>query len=200
MNKKSVIILLLSSVVLMGAFQIVNAATIDSVTSDKATYFPGQKGYITVAVSNEEANSIRVTELTASISYYYEDGTVYAQTFYASESLPVEVSAGDTETFQIPLSLPVNIASGYVNPVVAVRSERWILQDLRWRIADRVTDSSLKLFVESSTTQSNMALVLVLVAMVVAGVVGFLMYMIYTKKVRLSQPVAIVPPSQTENK
>ncbi len=195
MNRKSVLILLLSSVVLMGAFQFVNAATIDSVTSDKTTYFPGQTGYVAVTVSNELADSIRVTELTASISYYYADGTVYAQTFYTSASLPVEISAGETETFQIPLSLPVNIASGYVNPIVTVRSERWILQELRWRIADRVTDSSLKLFVESSTTQSNMALVLVLVALVVAGVVGFLMYMIYTKKVRLSQPVAIVPPS-----
>ncbi len=195
MNRKSVIILLFSSVVLMSAFRFVNAATIDSVTSDKATYFPGQKGYITIAVSNEEVNNIRITELTASISYYYEDGTVYAQTFYTSASLPAEISAGDTKTFQIPLSLPVNIASGYINPVVSVRSERWILQDLRWRIADRVTDSSLKLFVESSTTQSNISLVLVIVAVVVAGVAGSLIYMIYTKKVRLSQPVSIVPPS-----
>ena len=188
MNKKLVLILLLALFVSTSVLQTSKAATINSATLDKATYLPGQKGYISVTVYNDQADNIRVTELTATINYYYEDGTVYVQKFFTSEELPSEISVGQSETYQIPFALPDNIAYGYTNPTVEVKSDRWILQDLRWRVSERVTDSDLKLYVEASSL-NNITILLIFIAVIVVAAVAFLMFLAYTRKIRIVPPL-----------
>ena len=188
MNKKFVLILVLMSVVFVSVFQTANAATISSATLDKTKYLPGQTGYISVTVYNELSDNIRVTELTATIDYFYEDGTVYVQQFFTSEALPSEISAGQSKTYQIPFSLPVNIAYGLTNPTIDVRTDRWILQDLRWRVSERTTDTDLKLYIEASSL-NNITLLLIFVAVIVVAAVAFLMYLAYTRKIRIVPPL-----------
>jgi len=183
MNKKSVPIMLLSFLVLMGVLQTAQAVTITSATLNKTTYLPGQTGYISVALYNEQADKIRVTELTATINYYYEDGTVYVQKFFTSAALPSEILVGQSKTYQIPISLPVNIANGYTNPIIEVKTDRWDSQDLRWRVSERSTDTNLKLYVEAPANL-NITILLVFIAIILATAVAFLMFLFYTRKVR----------------
>ena len=70
---------------------VVQAATITSCTFDKDAYNQGETGYITVTIYNDKDNKIRVTELTATINYYYADGNVYVQKFYTNATLPAEI-------------------------------------------------------------------------------------------------------------
>ncbi len=184
MNKKLVIILVLSFLFLMGAFQTATAVTITSVTLNRATYVPGGEGFISVTVYNELSDNIRVTEITATIDYYYEDGTVYVQQFFTNEALPSEISAGQSKTFQVPFRLSANIAYGFTNPSIEVRTERWILQDLRWRIAERATNSDLKLHIDASAL-NNITILLIFIALVVVAAVAFLMFLAYTRKTRI---------------
>ena len=70
---------------------VVQATTITSCTFDKDAYNQGETGYITVTIYNDKDNKIRVTELTATINYYYADGNVYVQKFYTNATLPAEI-------------------------------------------------------------------------------------------------------------
>jgi len=148
MNKKLAFVSLLSFLALMGILSSVKAATIPSASLDRETYFAGETGYITVSVYNDEADVIRVTELSASINYYYADGTVYVQKFFSSAYLPEEISVGQTKSFLIPISLPTNIAHGYTNLVVEARTDLWNEQSQRWLTSERPT-YSLKMYVQS---------------------------------------------------
>lgn len=78
MHKKLLIVLLLFLSLMIIPF-VGQAATITSSTFDKDTYLQGQTGYITVTIYNDEDAKIRVTELTATVNYYYTDGNVYLQ-------------------------------------------------------------------------------------------------------------------------
>jgi len=151
--KRIALVSLLSFLALMSILQIANAATITSATLDKEVYLAGQTGSITVSVHNDESDKIKVTELSASVSYYYTDGTVYVQKFFTSATLPDEIEAGQTETYQIPISLPTNIAPGYVNPTVEAKTDLWSAQAERWMTSDRPT-YQLKLYIESPYKQS----------------------------------------------
>lgn len=152
LNTRLVLTLLLSVFVLVGAFQTVKAATITSATLDKDTYLAGQTGYISVNVYNDKNDKIRVTDLSATVDYYYTDGTVYVQKFFTSRALPFEIQPGQTETFQIPISLPTNIAPGYVNLMVQARTDLWVNQTSRW-IGSDTASYQAKLYVESSYKQ-----------------------------------------------
>jgi len=154
MNKKLAFILLLSFLTSMGVLQTAKAATITSATLDKNTYLAGQTGYISVTVYNDESDKIRVTELSATVNYYYTDGTVYVQKFFfPPDLLPDEIQAGQSKTYQIPISLPTNIASGYTNPTVEAKTDLWRPQDNRWTTSDRPT-YPVRLYIESPYKQS----------------------------------------------
>lgn len=153
MSKKLVLVALLSFAVLMSALRTANAATITSATLDKDVYLGGQTGYIMVTVYNDKDDKIRVTELTATINYYYADGTVYVQKFFTSATLPDEIPVGDSQTYQVRISLPTNIAHGYTNPSVEAKTEIWWSQIERWIGSDRAT-YQVKLYIESPYKQS----------------------------------------------
>lgn len=148
MNKKPISILLLSFLALVCYVQTANAATINSATLDKTSYLAGQLGEIFVTVYNDESSKIRVTELSATLDYYFTDGTVYVQKFFTSDTLPSEIEVGQSETYPIPISLPTNIAPGYSNPRVEARTDFWVSQTEHWISSDRPT-YELKLYVES---------------------------------------------------
>jgi len=203
MNKKPVLILLLSFLALMSVLQIATAATITSVTLDKTTYLAGQTGYVSVSVYNDKSEKIRITELSVSINYYYTDGTVYVQKFFTpTNMLPDEILAGETETYQVPISLPTNIAPGYTNPTVEAKTDLWHSQDERWTTSDRPT-YQLKLYIESPYKQQyessqeqlqeqtnaneNLNTTMNMLAgttIVFAALAGFLMFFVFTRRTR----------------
>lgn len=148
MNKKLAFVSILSFLALMSVLQSAKAATIPSAALDREVYFAGETGDITVSVYNEENDKIRVTEVSATVNYYYEDGTIYVQKFFSNEVFPVEIDVGETESFNIPLSLPTNIAHGYLNPIVEARTDLWYEPSQHWFTSDRPS-YSLKLYVES---------------------------------------------------
>jgi hypothetical protein len=153
LNRKLLVVLLLSTVVLMSVFQIARAAEITLASLNKETYLAGQTGYISVDIYNDKNANISVTEMSATIDYYYSDGTVYVQKFFTSTELPDEIEPGQTETYQIPISLPTNIAPGYVNLIISARTNIWLNEIERWISSDS-TSYQLKLYVESPYKQS----------------------------------------------
>lgn len=206
MNKKLFLIPILSMIAIVSVLQSVNAATITAATLDKNTYLAGQTGYILVTVYNEDSEKIRVTELTATIDYYYTDGTVYLQKFFTSDTLPDEIPAGQSQTYQISISLPNNIANGYTNPLIEARTEIWRPQSDSWAYSDHPTDT-VKLYIESSYkelyTDSQQQLetqkstneslntttnVLAIATVVLASAAGILMFFMFTKRARAIPP------------
>jgi len=125
-NKRLVIplLLFLSSMII----PFVQATTITECTFDKDTYHQGETGYITVTIYNDDNGKIRITELSATINYYYTDENAYMQKFETNATLPSEIQPGNSRTFYIPFSLPTNIASGYTNVYVKAIIELWNLQ------------------------------------------------------------------------
>jgi len=155
MNKKSGLMSLLSMLLflaLVNSLQVVKAATIPSASLDKDTYLAGQTGYISVSVYNDKSEKIRVTELSATINYYYTDRTVYVQKFFTNATLSDEILAGQTDTYSIPISLPTNIASGFTNLAIEAKTDLWHAQDERWTTSERPS-YQLKLYIESPYEQ-----------------------------------------------
>jgi predicted PurR-regulated permease PerM len=152
-NRKLLLILLLSFIALLGVFQIAIAAEITSATIDKEIYLAGQTGHISVVIYNDKSENISVTELSATIDYYYADGTVYVQRFFTSADLPEEIEPGQTKTYQVPISLPTNIAPGYVNLIVRASTNLWVNATGRWISSDSPS-YQVKLYVESPYKQS----------------------------------------------
>jgi hypothetical protein len=201
--KKSLILMgLLSFLVLIGTFQTAKATSITTATLDKTTYLAGQTGYISVTIYNDHSDKIRVTQLSATIDYYYTDGTVYIQTFYyPSDSLPDEIQAGQSKTYQIPISLPTNIAAGYTSPSIYASTQLYHSATDNWTYSDTPSYNSLKLYVESPYKQlyetsqqqlqdqrdANQSLtntmdLLAVTTVVFAAAAGFLMFLAFTKK------------------
>jgi len=127
---------------------VAQAATITMCTFDKQVYYQGETGFIRVMIYNDNDNKIRVTEVTATIDYFYAEGTVYLQTFFTNATLPVEIQQGQSGTFYIPFSLPANIASGYTKVYVKAKTELWNSQLERWFPSDHPTYEPL-LYIES---------------------------------------------------
>jgi hypothetical protein len=126
-NKRLLIpfLLFLSSMII----PFVQATTITACTFDKDTYNQGETGHITVTIYNDDDGKIRITELSATINYYYTDENAYMQKFSTNATLPSEIQQGNSSTFYIPFSLPTNIASGYTNVDVKAIIELWNLQE-----------------------------------------------------------------------
>lgn len=149
---KKLLFVLLSFLALMTIPFVANAATITSSTLDKETYHQGQTGYITVRIYNDEDDDIRVTELTATVNYYYTDENVYLQTFFSNATLPIQIQKGQSTELYIPFSLPNNIASGYTDIEVKAETELWSSEPERWVGSDHPR-YQLKLFIESPYKQ-----------------------------------------------
>jgi hypothetical protein len=192
MYKKKVLIGFLCFLAFGAIFGVAKAATITSATLDEDVYLAGQIGYISVTVYNDKSNKIRVTELGATIDYYYSDGTVYIQKFFTDATLSDEISVGQSETYRIPISLPTNIASGYLNPIVEARTEIWSPLTERWVSSDRA-NYHLKLFIESLYKQSTEKLnntVYMLVATTIlfaTAAAGFLFILFARRPRRIAQ-------------
>lgn len=151
MHDKRPLIVLLCCIALLVVPQIGKASTITS-SLDKDTYSPGGTGYVSVTIYNDQSEKIRVIDLSSIIDYYYTDGTIYIQNFLTNTTLPDEIEVGQSETYQIPISLPTNIATGYTTPIVEARTEIWYPQTARWLSSERAT-YHLKLYVESPYEQ-----------------------------------------------
>lgn len=147
MRKKLLIVLMPFLSLIIIPF-VVQAATITSCNLDREMYSQGETGYITVTIYNDKSEVIRVTELTATIDYYYVDEGIYVQTFFTDTTLPIEIQRGETGTFQIPFSLPTNIASGYTKFDVKAKTELWGVLGERWYMSEHPTFQQL-LYVES---------------------------------------------------
>ena len=133
---------------------LVQAATITSCSFDKNTYSQGETGYITVTINNDKDEKIKITELTATIDYYYTDGNVYLQSFFTNATLPTEIQQGQSSTFYIPFSLPTNVAPGYTDIYVKAKTELWIIQEEVWFWSDHPTYQST-LYIESPYKQQS---------------------------------------------
>ncbi|UCG37225.1 MAG: hypothetical protein JSV64_02815 [Candidatus Bathyarchaeota archaeon] len=157
MSKKQFVAVMLS-ILCLGIFSfIANAAEITTCTFDRNAYNQGETGYLTVNIYNDEESKIRVTELTATIDYYYSDDNPYIQSFFTSAELPIEVGRGESEALYIPFSLPTNIAPGYTNVYVKARTEIWNEHFETWYGSDHPTyyptlyvESPYKEFFETS--------------------------------------------------
>ena len=150
---KGSFVLLISIVILVGAIQTARAAEITTAALDSDTYIAGQTGCISTSVYNDKNENISVTELSATVDYYYADGTVYMQKFFTNDTLPVEILPGQTETFMIPISLPTNIAPGFIDLNIEARTDLYIDVLDRWMTSDKPTYKTA-LYVESPYKQS----------------------------------------------
>jgi len=208
MYKKGLLIALLCFTVLVAIPQVANAATITSCTLDKDKYLQGQTGDIIVTIYNDKDDKIRVTELSATIGYYYTDGVVYLQKFFTDSVLPDEIPVGQSTTYYIPISLPNNIAPGYTNPLVEVKTELWNEAGSRWYNSDHPTYLP-KLYIESPYKQlyetnqrqyqeqlnvngytTNMMNLFMVTTIAFASAAGFL-FVLFTRKPRpVPQPAS----------
>jgi len=132
----------------------VQAATITVCTFDKDTYNQGETGSIIITIYNNEETKIRVTELTATINYYYDDENIYIQKFYTDATLPTEIQQGNSGNLYIPFSLPTNIASGYTDVHVKATTELWNEEAERWFGSDHPTYEPT-LYIESPYKQQS---------------------------------------------
>ncbi len=208
MHRKFLIVLLALLSLMIVPF-VVQAEIITECAFDKDTYQQGETGYITVAIYNDEEEKIRVTELAATINYYYTDENVYIQKFYAEATLPSEIQPGNSSTFYIPFTLPSNIASGYTNVHVKAVTEIWNLQSERWYASEQHPTSQPTLYIESPYKQqsedyqqqleeqqtinqntTNMMYLFGITTVVFAAVTAFLLILYRRARVVFARPIA----------
>ena len=197
---RKIIMTMLSVLALLSAIQTVTATSITTASLDKTAYLAGQTGYISVTIYNDKSEKIQITELSATLSYYYTDGTIYIQKFFTSASLPDEVAAGQSENYQIPISLPTNVASGYTNPRIEAYTEIWRPQDERWIGSDHPTYTNLKLYIETSYKQAfeeeraandnltNTMNLLSITTLIFAAASGLLLYLVFARRAKPAVP------------
>ena len=152
--KKQIIVMLLALTCTLVTLFIpsAQASTITSATFNRDVYQQGETGYITVTVYNDQEAKIQVTELTATIDYFYSDENIYIQTFYSDEDFPIEIERGETNSFHLPFSLPTNIAPGYTEIYVRAKAEIWHNQSEIWYSSEYPTSRPL-LYIESPYKQ-----------------------------------------------
>lgn len=146
------LIILIGFLCFSASLSLANAAVITSCVLDSEVYLQGQSGYVAVDVYNDQDDKIRVTEITATIDYFYSDGTVYTETFFTNSTLPIEILQGQSSTFYVPFTLPNNVASGYIRLFVRVRTDIWNVQSQRWFMSDNPTAEPV-LYIESPYKQ-----------------------------------------------
>jgi len=150
MKRKLIIVMLLAITCILATLFIpsAQATTITSATFNRDVYQQGETGYITVTVYNDREEKIQVTELTATIDYYYSDENMYIQTFYSDEDLPLEIERGETNSLHLPFSLPTNIAPGYTEIYVRAKTELWHNQSEIWYSSEYPTSRPV-IYIES---------------------------------------------------
>ena len=153
MRMKRLLIVLLPFLSLL-IIPFVQATTITVCNFDRDAYNQGETGYITVMIYNDKSDKIRVTELTATIDYYYTDGNIYLQTFFTYPTSDAEIQQGQSSTFSISFSLPTNIASGYTEVDVKAKTELWIANIERWLPSEHPTYRPI-LYIESPHKQES---------------------------------------------
>ena len=209
---KSLLILFISAAILVGTIQTAQAAEITTATLDKEVYLAGQTGYISTSIYNDQNENISVTELSATVEYYYADGTVYMQKFFTNSELPVEIQPGQTETFRIPISLPTNIAPGFIDLNIEARTNIYVPIIDRWLNSDRATyetalyvespykqsyedsqeqlhDTEQMLSIEETNSQNlrNATTILIVTTLAFAGIAALLLFML-KKNAPIAQP------------
>ncbi len=137
-SKKRISLVLLTFLLLM-VIPLVKATTITSCTFDKESYNQGETGFISVSITNDQEYKIRITELTATINYYYYDGRAFIQKFETNDSLPAEIQQENSIILNIPFNLPEYIASGYTSIYVKTISEIYNSESLNWRASEHST-------------------------------------------------------------
>jgi hypothetical protein len=171
---------------------VTQAATITTCTFDKETYHQGQPGPITVTIYHDKDHKIRVTELTATIEYYYTDGNVYIQSFFTDATLPAEIQQGQSSIFHIPFSLPTNVATGYTDIYVKAKTELWSMEAERWVWSDHPTYQPT-LYIESPYKQQSEQRLLMMylfgVATIVLAVVTVFLWMFKRRLSFIKQPI-----------
>ena len=130
----------------------VNAAVITSCTADRSIYYQNESGYISLTIYNDKDDKIRVYEITATIDYFYTDGSAYLQVFQTNATLPVEILPGESETFYVPFKLPQDIAPGYARVSVRAKTELWNSLAERWFQSDFPIDE-IAIYIESPYKQ-----------------------------------------------
>jgi hypothetical protein len=199
---KSALVLLISIAILAGTIQIAVASEITAAILDREVYLAGQTGYISTSVYNDKNENISVIELGATVEYYYADGTVYMQKFFTNSELPVEIQPGQSETFRIPISLPTNIAPGFIDLNIEARTDIYVPILDRWTYSDRATyqtafyvespykqsyedsqtqlhDTEQMLSIEETNSQNlqNVTTILTVLTLAFAGIVAVLLFM-----------------------
>ncbi|MEM3695080.1 MAG: hypothetical protein QXJ11_03880 [Candidatus Bathyarchaeia archaeon] len=150
--KVATLSLLLCALALAEGLSVGYAAEITACTFDRSAYYPGGSGYVNVTVYNDKGNPIRVTEVSATLNYFYTDGLQYTQTFYANVTPPFTINVGQSASFSVPFTLPANIASGYGRVNVRAKTEIWNDALQRWIQSDNPTHELL-MYVESPYKQ-----------------------------------------------
>jgi hypothetical protein len=204
MNRKIIPILLLSVLITMMSFQSAKAGQITSATPDQNTYSAGQTGSVSVTIYNDRSYTIRVDQLSVTLNYYYTDSTVYIQTFYyPSDTLPDEIQAGQSKTYEVAISLPNNIAPGYPTTRVQANTEIWHSDSGQWGSDYTPYYSNLKFYIESAYKQlysdsqqqldqeksvngtlSTNVTMLAITTTLFAGALAFLMFLLHTRRPR----------------
>ncbi len=97
-----------------------SAITINTFTLDKPSYNPGDTGQASIIFFNDRGTLIRITAVTMSFSYFFQDARVYAQDFVVS-GLSMNVSdASLSQPIIVRFSLPSDLAGGYFVPTVRI--------------------------------------------------------------------------------
>jgi len=152
MHIKVIAVLLPLLLALALGFSVGYAAEITACTLDKSAYYPSGSGYVNVTVYNDKGDTIRVTEVSATINYFYADGIQYTQTFYKNITQPITILVGQSETFSVSFTLPSNIAPGYGKVNVRAKTEIWNSLMQRWIQSDNPA-YELLIYVESPYKQ-----------------------------------------------
>ncbi len=96
------------------------AVSVNSFTTDKSSYVGGDTGTANIVFTNDQGATIRITTVTLTFGYYYQDGRVYTQTF-TQTGLSMNVTDGSASLpIAVKFSLPADIAAGYFRPEVQV--------------------------------------------------------------------------------
>jgi hypothetical protein len=112
----TILSLALVTVMAIASFPSASAVSLSNLTYDKSTYNPGDQGTATLQFLNDQGALIRITAVSMTFNYFYQDGRVYIQSFILSgQSVNVTVGS-NSSPIAVRFSLPSDIAGGYFLP------------------------------------------------------------------------------------
>lgn len=198
MHKKQLVIMLAMILTSTVIPSLVYATSITTCAFDREYYYPGQTGFINVTVYNDKDFKIRITDLTASVDYYYLDGIAYEQAFFTNATLPIEVQPGESRTLFVPFSLPTNIAPGYTQLYVRATNELWNNHSATWFGAEypnyrpvlHIESPYKRDFQQLQTTNNLTTTIMYLlgVTTLVFAIVALALYLISKRASTIAQP------------